>query len=265
MKNLLRGVSPSARYAVLGDPIEHSLSPKMQNAALRACGLQGEYVPIRVPSGSCGEALSLLAGQGWIGANITVPLKTEALVWCQQSSVEAREIGAVNTVLFAERRGLNTDGPGFLRTLPDLTAPRALILGAGGAARAVAWALRQRGWPFFIWNRSPSRAEQLAEEFGGQMLPTPEVDVGDFNLVVNTTSAGLHGQALPVHWPTKGGGLALDISYGRELSPFLRSAAAFSWSVQDGRAMLLEQGALAFEAWTGLPAPREVMAREIEI
>lgn len=249
-------------FAVLGDPVSHSKSPAMHSAAYRELGLDLSYRAVRVAVGEVRDALMHLRSLGYRGVNVTVPHKAEALAACEHVEVLAQRIGAVNTIRLDGLIGQNTDGSGFLRALPVKESGLAVILGAGGSAAAVAVALADVGWRVEIYNRTRSRAETLAVLVGGSVRESAGVAGAD--LVVNATSAGLLGSELPIDWkgcrPTAH---AVDLMYGAEPSPFMRQALQHGLTAQDGRGMLMEQGALALEWWLGVPAPREAMLRAI--
>jgi len=261
-------------FGVLGDPIDHSLSPAMHNAAFAALALPHLYLRYRVtPTGlpaALAEARRLAMG----GLNLTVPLKEVALPLLDEISPAAARIRAVNTVSFRRGRlvGDNTDGQGFaaaLRTRVRIARSPALVLGAGGSARAVVSALIDAGCPrLVIANRTLERAERLADDLGterGRVRAVPLADVSaelapDTAVVVNTTSAALAGGRirLDVHRsaPTC---LFVDLAYGRRTS-FLAAARLPGRPTMDGGLMLLHQGARAFTTWTGRRAPLGAMA-----
>lgn len=254
-------------YAVIGDPVGHSLSPAMQNAAFEALGMTDRYVAVRVPEAEFGPALTRLAATGFRGLNVTVPLKRAALLWADRPDALSMRIGVANTLNLIERSATNTDSPGFAVALAELS-PRAgstaVLLGAGGAARAVAVALADAGFALRIYNRTASRAERLLRELGlqGEVLDAPSAR--DAGVVVNATSAGVRGEALWVEWEgCEPDAVAMDLAYGPAAEPFVGQARRLGLRACDGKAMLVAQGALAFEWWTGIPAPREVMLRAI--
>ncbi len=185
------------RLAVLGHPVAHSRSPAMHSAALAELGLAGEwsYEAIDLAPDELESRVRAMEGEGFVGANVTVPHKGAALSLADTLSETAREIGAANTLSFAagEVRADNTDAQGLLDALPASPAgKRALVLGAGGAARAVVWALLREGAEVDLWNRTALRAERLCAELGGRPVATPEA--GAYELTVNTTAVGLRGE-----------------------------------------------------------------------
>lgn len=255
------------RLAVLGYPVAHSRSPAMQGAALAALGLAGEwsYEAIEVSPGEFEERVRAMPGEGFVGANVTVPHKAAALSLADELSETAREIGAANTLVFAagEVRAENTDAAGLLRSLPASPAgARALVLGAGGAARAVVWALLREGAAVAVWNRTALRARHLCAELGGEPLAEPDQTAHD--LIVNTTAVGLAGEdpfaELPLSPEGFGAGqTVVDMVYGEGPTALLRAAGAAGAALVDGVEILVQQGALSLEAWTGRPAPLETM------
>ncbi|MCW5936955.1 MAG: shikimate dehydrogenase [Fimbriimonadaceae bacterium] len=251
--------------AVIGDPIAHSLSPVMQNAALRHAGLSWGYQAVRVPLEEFDEALGHLAACGLWGLNVTVPIKEAAFAWC--TDVDPR-LGAANTLdLRTPGRGTNTDAPGFMDTLAELGVQpcRAVVLGAGGSARAVAVALCDAGFQVALHNRTSDRARALRGETGLaiEILEEPVLTGG--GLVVNATSAGLGGEAPYVAWETaEPGALAYDLMYGPAQTAFCEAAEARGLRSTDGLAMLVAQGARSFTWWLDIPAPRQAMMRALD-
>lgn len=251
----------------------------MQNAAFLAAGLPHLYLRARVGVPELPAALAEARRLGAGGLNLTVPLKESAPALLDGLTPRARAIGAVNTIVVRRGRliGDNTDGEGFLRSLRGkarLERARIVVLGAGGSARAVATALAARGsGALVLANRTRARADELAAALSARparrtievaALDDPRL-LDDAGLVVNTTSAGLAGAALPVR-PARSRPdcLFVDLVYGRT-TPFLAAAARARRPVLDGSGMLVHQGALAFEAWTGRPAPLAAMRRALEV
>lgn len=257
------------RLAVLGHPVAHSRSPAMQNAALAELGLAGEwaYEAIDVAPDELERRVRAMPGEGFVGANVTVPHKGAALALADTLSETAREIGAANTLSFAagEIRAENTDAQGLLDALPE--SPRgkkALVLGAGGAARAVVWALVREGAAVDVWNRTELRAQNLCAELGGTPVETPEPQA--YALIVNSTSAGLAGEDPFAELPLDPASLAAgqtvaDLVYGDAPSPLLAAAAAAGAATVDGIAVLVRQGALSLQIWTGHEPSLDVMEK----
>jgi shikimate dehydrogenase len=255
------------RLAVIGHPVAHSRSPAMQNAALAALGLGEEwsYEAIDVAPEGFAARVRAMADEGFAGANVTVPHKQAALALADAPSEVAREIGAANTLVLADERvqAHNTDADGFLAALPGPPREqRALVLGAGGAARAVVWALEREGATVEVWNRTPERAQRICAELGGTAVADP--DQGAADLIVNTSAAGLGGEDPFAQLPLvaerfRPGQTVADMVYGDASSPLLVAAGAAGATVVDGLEILVQQGALSLQIWTGRDAPLDVM------
>jgi shikimate dehydrogenase len=255
------------KLAVLGHPVAHSRSPVMQTAALAALGLGEEwsYEAIDVAPDGFERLVRELPGRGFAGANVTVPHKGAALAVADVLTETAREIGAANTLSFDgnEIRAGNTDAGGMLAALPASPAgARALVLGAGGAARAVVWALLREGAAVEVWNRTTLRSGNLCEELGGR--PVEDPDSATYDLIVNSTAVGLRGEdpfeALPLS--PEGfvaGQVVVDMVYGGEPTALLRAAEAAGARTVDGIEVLVRQGALSLQVWTGLEPPLAAM------
>jgi shikimate dehydrogenase len=272
-------------FGVLGDPIDHSLSPVMHNAAFAACALPYLYLRFKVASEALPQALAEARRLDMGGLNLTVPLKEIALGLLDDVTPEARRIGAVNTIVLQDGtlHGDNTDARGFLRSLEGriaLAGTHVVLIGAGGSARAVGTALATAGVSHVtIANRTLARAADLARtlEALGPLRTTVasldalEVGLADARLVINATPTGLDATsnglgAEPIavrHGATPHDCLFMDLVYGPQPTPFLRAAARGRRRTIDGSGMLLHQGALAFEAWTGRPAPLDAMRRAL--
>lgn len=254
---------------IIGWPVEHSLSPAMHNAAFAALGLNWVYTAFPVHPERVREAIAGLAAAGCAGLNVTIPHKRAALECAASASLAATEIGAANTLVpdgVGGFRADNTDAAGFLRALDeqaplDLDGAEALLIGGGGAARAVAFALRSRGARLRVANRTPERAAELGEPvpFAPEALA---VAAAESALVVNATSLGLHGAAPPPELPLASlgpGQVVADIVYRPGGTPWLAAAAARGARPVDGLGMLLHQGAAAFSQWTGQEPPLDAM------
>jgi shikimate dehydrogenase len=254
--------------AVIGHPVAHSRSPDMQTAALSDLGLAGEwtYGAIDVAPEDFEATIAELSAAGeYAGVNITVPHKEAALAMADEASEGARAIGAANTVSFRDGQIFadNTDAGGLLRALPHLPdGERALVLGAGGAARAAIWALADVGAKVDVWNRTRSKGEELAAHFKVGFVEQP--DPADYALIVNTTAVGLAGEdafaALPLAADSfVPGQVVLDMVYTEEPSALLAAAAAAGATTVDGLEMLVQQGALSLRIWTGEEPSIEAM------
>ena len=259
--------SGAARLAgVIGWPVSHSRSPRLHGFWLDAYGIDGAYVPLAVPPDRFEQALRALPALGFRGANVTVPHKEAALALADHSDDHARRIGAANTVVVGDDGALhvsNTDGFGFLEhlraTVPSWTANEpALVLGAGGASRAVIVALLDAGVPEIrLANRTATRAETLADELAGPITPLSWDTRGDAaaacGLVVNTTTLGMTGQP-PLDMTLDGlgeGAVVYDLVYAPLETPLLADARRRGLATVDGLGMLLHQARPGFAAWFG--------------
>jgi shikimate dehydrogenase len=272
---------------LLGHPVGHSLSPTMQQAAFAAVGLNAAYLPWDVvPDRLPASVQGLRTIRNLLGANVTVPHKEAVLPLLDGLTPEAEAVGAVNTLLVREGKliGDNTDGAGFLAVLRqdlrgNIQGLSALILGAGGAARAVAMGLAGAGARhLLLLNRSLDRAKRLADVVAGhhpncQVTAQPLHDrwriseVAEIRLLVNTTLVGLQQNAQPLfdYSSLSAPIMVFDLIYNPPETDLLRAARAQGCSTVNGLAMLVRQGALAFERWTGKPAPVQAMRDALEI
>jgi shikimate dehydrogenase len=257
---------------VAGWPVGHSRSPAMHNAALAAAGLRDwRYLALPLPPARFAETVRALPAAGFRGINVTIPHKEAALALATEATPTAAAVGAANTLTF-ERGGAiladNTDVPGLLAALPaDPAGTTALVLGAGGAARAAVHALLRAGAAdVMVWNRTPERAARLVAELGGRMVEAPPGAA----LVVNCTSVGLGDDddpfkrlALPAD--TLGvGSCVVDMVYRPGGTRLLAEARRRGATVVDGLEILVAQGAASFERWTGMTAPRALMRAVVE-
>jgi shikimate dehydrogenase len=252
------------RFAVIGHPVAHSLSPRIHAAFGRQLGIPLEYVAIDAAPEQFDALLAEFAAEGGLGANVTLPHKTRAAGICTHLSERARRAGAANTLIRSATgwEGDNTDGAGLVRDLTDrhgldLRERRTLLIGAGGAARGVAPALLDAGiGDLYIVNRTPERADALADALGqpGRVHPRYMKDMvalGTFDLIINATSAARDAQlpSLPMSLANPRAA-AVDLSYGEVAIPFLAWAkAAGAHDRIDGLGMLVEQAAESFERW----------------
>lgn len=255
------------RLAVLGMPVGFSRSPAIHNAAFAALGMDGEwsYEAIEVAPDQFERRVRAMPGEGFVGANVTVPHKSTALLFAHRQSEVAREIGAANTLTFEDGviRADNTDAQGLMESLPGSAAGRrALVLGAGGAASAAVWALTRAGAEVSVWNRTREQAVQLCAHLGGRVESDP--GAGEYELIVNSTSVGLRGEdpftELPLSRDWFGfAQTVVDLVYGGGESELLRAAAEAGADVVDGLEVLVRQGAASFRIWTGVDPPVETM------
>jgi len=258
---------------VLGYPVRHSLSPAMHNAAFRAAGLNWVYLAFEVPPESLPQAIAGMRGLRIQGLNLTIPHKEAVMPQLDALTDAAQQIGAVNTLFWDRGRlvGDNTDAEGFLRALQEggvkPVRQNVLILGAGGAARAVAYALHKQECRLWIANRTPERAAALAQAFQATPIAmTPDALrplIPQLDGVVNCTALGMApntGISPPIDWEAlPDTAWACDLVYRPLHTRFLQDAQKRGIQTIDGLGMLIHQGALAWERWTGQPAPVSVM------
>jgi shikimate dehydrogenase len=254
------------RLAVLGHPVSHSRSPAMQTAALEALGLEDwSYGAIDAAPEAFEMTVTELAEVGYAGVNVTVPHKQAALALAEEASEASQQIGAANTLVFDGKRieAHNTDADGLLASLPDPPrGHRTLVLGAGGAARAAIWALLWEGAEVEVWNRTPERAQALCAEIGGKAITVPRQS--EYDLIVNTSAAGLRGEDPFDHLPLDRGKFTdhqtvVDMVYGERHSRLLKAAEGARAAVVDGLEILVQQGARSLEIWTGMQPDLDVM------
>jgi shikimate dehydrogenase len=276
------------RLAVVGHPVAHSLSPAMHNAAFASLGIAGEwsYEAIDLTPEDFAGGIADLRERGFVGVNVTVPHKRAAFEIADERSAAVEAIGAANTLTFAAGsiRADNTDATGLIVALPDDFDPagaQALVLGAGGSARAVAWALDGAGAAVTIANRTESKAIELARELGTYALegvgPGEAIDVEPFDLLVNATSVGLAMEGAEPRVP--GADLkalrlradqlvaplvVVDLVYGSEPTELAASCTSGGAILIDGLEILVRQGADSFRIWVGREPPVESMRRAIQ-
>jgi shikimate dehydrogenase len=252
---------------VIGHPVSHSRSPAMQNAALADLGLADDwrYEAIDVDEDGFSGLITTMPLGGFVGANITVPHKHAALEIAEQATDSATAIGAANTLIFTPAGTVadNTDAPGLIDSLPEPVAgKKVLVFGAGGAGRAVLWALLAEGAEVSVWNRNPVRAENLVKALGGTAVTDPDAE--DFDLFVNSSAAGLGGRDGLADLPVSAGDfnasqVVVDMVYGDEPSSLLEAASKAGAATVDGLEILVRQGARSLEIWTGMKPSLEVM------
>lgn len=267
--------------AVIGCPVRHSLSPVMHNAAFRALGLDWVYVAFEVPPGSAQSALAAMRALGIAGLNVTMPHKSDVAAAVDRLTPTAQALGAVNTVMRAPRGdelvGENTDGPGFIDALRidegfDPAGRRCVVIGAGGAARAVVRALADaRAAEITVVNRTAARASAAASLAGAAGRVGVAADAAEADLIVNATplgmatAAGSGGRALapelPVDPASLGAGqLVVDLVYHPAVTPLVEAARARGAAAANGLGMLIHQAAHTIRLWTGEDPPLEVMS-----
>lgn len=264
------GISGATRVAgVIGDPVRHSLSPALHNAAFAACGLDWVFVAFEVRAGRGAEAIAAMRTLDLAGLSVTMPHKADVVDACDDVSPDAAALRSVNHVRVVGERvfGDSTDGAGFLRSLGDadvaVAGSRVLLIGAGGAARAVAVALARAGANVTCAARRLEAAEEVAALSSGAAASLAEVDglMAEADLVVNATPLGLGDDTrLPVRASSLHPGLVVaDLVYHPLATPLLGAAAAAGARTVDGLGMLVHQAAIQFEAWTGHDAPIAAM------
>jgi shikimate dehydrogenase len=277
--------TPHFPLGLIGYPLGHSLSPKIHTAALKACGLQGDYSLFPIPSEDKKALQNLLTRvrTGEIhGLNITIPHKQNVIEFMDDLTLTAEAIGAVNTIYMREDRliGDNTDAPGFLADLKRVMGDwrseidrSALVIGAGGSARAVVYALVNDGWEVTIASRKIEQAQQLAESFTNHELQVTEYSslifhLSSFALLVNTTPLGMTPNTktspLPENAVLLKNTFVYDLVYNPRETKLVRDARAQGLNASTGLGMLIEQAALAFEKWTGHNPPREALYAAVE-
>lgn len=268
---------------ILGNPVRHSLSPAMQNAAIAACDLDYVYVPFPVMPESLAAAVSGLRVLGVRGFNVTIPYKTAIMSYLDELDESAAVAGAVNTVLVREglMTGYNTDGSGFVSSLADDLSFVAgcgtiVVIGAGGAARGAVAALCRAGAErVVVANRSYDKAEELAEDMRARhprtcITVSPQNQIASHlasaALLVNTTSIGMNGERIGfvdlARLPRSA--KVYDMVYSAAETPLLREAAALGIEAVNGLGMLAAQGERAFTIWTGKIPPKGLMKRVLQ-
>ena len=274
------GEGAPARLAVMGDPVAHSRSPQMHDAALAAAGIAARYVRLHILPGELAEALRLLPGKGFLGTNVTIPHKAAAMALMDEVDPAARRGGGVNTVAVRGERlvGYSTDGPGLVRGIREdfgveLRELRVMILGAGGGAgRAIAvQCALEKSRRLVLVNRTHERAAALAAELAGDLpveaIPWDEEAIAgrlrEIDLVINATPLGMAGTSvspIPARL-LRAGQMVYDTVYSAERTPLLAAADEAGARGANGLSMLLHQGALSFEIWFGEAAPVEAMRK----
>lgn len=278
-----------AKFAVIGNPVAHSLSPQLHQPALNELKLDCRYIRVEVPEGQVNEAFEKMYAAGIRGINVTVPHKLEALEACHQVEPAASSMGAVNTIVFnaeGQRTGFNTDGPGFVRAIReefgmDLGDLRVIVIGAGGGAgRAIATQCALEGCPQLILaNRTLEKLTPMREELTrltqSEKLEGPrdrieihslddpilEEAIGASDLIINTTSVGLKSSdpaPFPPNW-VEPHHLVYDTIYNPSRTHLLRDAESQGARIANGLSLLLHQGALSLEHWLNQDAPVDAM------
>lgn len=269
------------RFGVIGDPIAQSMSPLMMNQAFQAAGINALYMAFHVTPEHLQHAIYGLRSLGFRGANVTIPHKQAVMEFLDEIDEGARVIGAVNTIVHEDGKliGYNTDGIGYVRSLKeeckvDLQGRHIVLIGAGGAARGVAYALAQeKPASIRIVNRTMEKAEQIAAALAAHVdirgMGMDQLDdiKEQTDIVINTTSLGMypHVEERPLD-PTifKPGTIVSDLIYNPRITRWLREAEAHGCIIHGGLGMFIYQGAYAYEYWTGQQAPVQVMRQAVE-
>ena len=291
-REAVRDVDPPIRLGVFGDPVAHSLSPQMQNAALRACKIDMQYARFHIRANELRSALRFLRELDFIGVNLTVPHKIAAFAQIDEADESANRAGAVNTISFRDQKliGSNTDGEGFLRAIRaefsvDVRDLRVLIVGAGGGTgQAIAWQCALENCERLVLvNRTLEKAQALAERlrpfFAGPRVLGPAVrleavpgdeaalraQLADVDLIVNATPLGMNPSD-PTPIPARllaPHHMVFDVVYGPSTTSLLRAADEAGARGANGLSMLLHQGALSFSFWFDREAPIETMRKAL--
>lgn len=273
------------QLGLIGYPLGHSLSPKIHVAALKACGLEGNYSLFPVhPDDRQGlkDLFARVRSGGIAGLNVTIPHKQNVIEFMDELTPAAKAIGAVNTICLRENRlvGDNTDAPGFLSDLKQLIGNRelgignsksSLVLGAGGSARAVVYALVNNGWNLTIAARRLEQAGQLANSFPACNMKTATLAglrPSTFDLLVNATPVGMTPDTghspLPENISLSPNTMVYDLVYNPRETKLVKDARSQGLSAAGGLGMLVEQAALSFEIWTGRNPPRDILFQSVD-
>lgn len=272
----------SRKYGIIGFPLSHSFSPKIHNQAFAAYGMEAEYGTIEIPPQKFTSKIEALKREEWAGFNVTIPYKTDILPFLDELDERARQIGAVNTILVSEDgkwMGFNTDYKGFLKPLSEYkdSLKKCLVLGAGGAARAVCIGIAAEiaAQELTIANRSSEKAKAIVDRLASFSALKKEgcllskIPDGPFDLIVNTTSVGMGGQVaqniLDIRPFAHSQTIVYDLIYNPAQTPFLRLAEKLGLSTLNGLPMLIYQAEEAFRIWTGKGFPEEMLGAFLEI
>lgn len=257
-------------YGILGNPVSHSLSPAMHNAALAACNINGVYLPFPAPD--IAAAVTGIRGLGVQGASVTIPHKEDVITLLDNIDPVAAKIGAVNTVINREGvlTGLNTDWLGATRALEEeieLSGTEVVLLGAGGSAKAIGFGLLEKGAHLVLCSRTESRGRALASELGCPWVSLTDSDKLSGDILINATSVGMvphiENSPLPDGIVSRFR-VVMDIVYAPMKTRLLREAEANGCTIINGLEMLLYQGVAQFELWTGKAAPVSVMREALK-
>lgn len=256
-------------FVVMGDPVSHSLSPVMHNQAFQAMGYNGVYLAIRVKD--IAAAVSGIKSFAVKGASITIPHKVSVMEFVDEVDDNAEKIGAVNTIVNRNGRltGYNTDSLGAVKALSEKTSIKGkdvVIIGAGGAARAIGYGVISEGGHVTITNRTENIGETLAADLGAKFLPLLALEKREYQILINTTSVGMTPEidAMPVREENLDRSMVvMDVVYNPLKTRLLKAAENIGCTIVDGLSMFVYQGAYQFELWTNKNAPVEVMRKAV--
>lgn len=259
----------TALYGIIGNPVSHSLSPAMHNAALAACEVNAVYLPF--PAEDIQAAVTGIRGLGILGTSVTIPHKEGIMPYLDEIDPVAQRIGAVNTVYLENGKlaGTNTDWLGAVRALEaetELAGKTAVLLGAGGSARAVGFGLLERDVTVVLCSRTESRGRRLADELGCQWISLLESDALSGEILINATSVGMQPKSGVSPVPVSvlvNFQVVMDIVYAPLQTRLLQEAAEAGCVIINGLEMLLYQGVSQFELWTGKDAPVDSMRKAL--
>ena len=262
-------MNESVNFAVFGNPVSQSLSPLMHSAAYAQMGFSATYAAYEVSDAA--DVVRIIRERGISGASITIPFKETVMAFLDEVDANASKIGSVNTIINRDGKliGYNTDGPGLIRDLMEWIAIRGktfIILGAGGAARAAAFALIQEGGTPVVVNRTGERSHRLADHLGCRWSLPAEIGRLEADCLINTTPVGMFpdtdrtplGKKTLVHFSQ-----VMDMVYNPVKTRLLREADAEGCAIRSGVGMFVHQGAEQIRLWTGQEPPREVMRRVV--
>ncbi len=269
MKNKQTIDAHTELYGIIGRPVTHSLSPAMHNAAFKELGINGVYLAFETDDTK--TACDAMRCLGIKGYSVTIPNKEGVIEHIDEPDETVLKIGACNTIRNLEGRlqGTNTDWLGAVKALErklDLRGKKAVVLGAGGSARAVVYGLIQRGAEVVVCNRTLEKAKRLSEEFGCQAFPLEKAEEIRAHIVINTTSVGmgkLRNESPLSKKAVENYDIVMDIVYSPLETKLLAHASALGKEVINGLEMLLLQATAQFEYWTGKPAPEKAMKRAL--
>jgi len=261
--------SDTILFAVLGDPVSHSLGPLMHNTAFSDLGYNGVYLAFRVKD--IGKAVVGIKALGIKGASITIPHKVSVMDFLDELDDTAKKIGAVNTII--NRNGIltgyNSDGLGVVKALIEKTTikdKQVVILGAGGAARAIGFAIISEGGRVTVINRTPFKGEELARDLGADFQPLSKLNKTACHILINTTPVGMMPDidTMPVRKQDLDKNMVvMDVVYNPLKTRLLRAAEKIGCQTIDGVSMFVYQGVFQLELWTGMKAPVEVMKKAV--